>query len=596
MKQRIITKQFRLHRILSVLFILLVACSILLTALPSFHLFQEQLITEFSENRVDTLSQVSHNIQKIRDEITTVSDMFYNNEEVQEILFPSDETVHSFSELTDILTAIDSDIRTTLTHYSFDFEMQLFLNNGFVYSTDPDSISAVRTYTDELWYHQANPESSESNLYWLPHLPLDNATQDYISLVRFIKSPSGDTRGCLMINIPEETLRNTYISLIDEHNSIYIVGDEGRIVSHSTTSMVGRLFYDMQRFDELFEAGNYATIYKSKEPYLFSRYISTENNWIVVEEIPMDVILSPLVEIRNSILLIGGFVFICCIIASNILARRVSRPLNQVYDTMLLAQEGDFNVKFPRSGFAEAQWISSACENFIIRIVDLLNAVKKEERQKRITELKFRQMQINPHFMHNTLFTIKCMIDMNRSEEACKMLDAFNLMLRDTLESNDLLVTVEQEIRTLKQYGYLLQQRYGSSFEITYNISEDCKDELILRFILQPILENSIFHGIANKTQSGLVTIDVSANPHFIFLRVSDNGCGMSEDTLNALLNSPSTNTQHIGVKNVFSRLSLHYNDNASFKITSELEKGTTVSITVPRYHISHPNNLSEGA
>ncbi len=591
--KNILKTTIRLQHILSGLFILLVATGILLTALPSFHLFQNQLVIEMSKNRVDTLSQVSQNIENIRDEITIISDMFYNNETMQSILYPAEDMNLSLEEQTELLAELDQTIRTTLTHYSFDFEMQIFLLNGFTYSTHAENLEDINNYTDELWYYQADPDSNAGNLYWLSHLPLENNTTNYVSLVRFITNSSGENIGCLMINVSEETLRNTYMSLIDEYNSIYIVDEDGRIVSHSTTSMVGRLFYDMKIFDTLFADSNYATIYKSAEPYLFSRYISTENNWIVVEEIPMDVVLSPLISIRNSIILISILVFICCIFLSSFLAWKVSMPLARVYDAMKQAQDGDFNVKFPQSGFAETRWISSACENFIIRIVDLLNAVKKEERQKRITELKFRQMQINPHFMHNTLFTIKCMIDMNRNDEACKMLDAFNEMLQDTLESNNLLVTVEQEIHTLQQYGYLLQQRYGSSFQIQYYVSPECEDLLILRFILQPIMENSIFHGLAHRNQEGLVTIDISCNAYFIFLHVSDNGCGMSKDKLNTILNADSSLGQHIGVNNVHSRLKLHYGDNANFEISSTENIGTTVSITVPRYNIPD-NNVSQ--
>ncbi|MFI3208508.1 MAG: histidine kinase [Eubacteriales bacterium] len=557
-------------------------------------MFQEQLVTEISKNRVDTLSQISHNIEKIQDEIITISDMFYNNQEMQEIILNFNASSHE-DEL-EIITQLDNTIRTTLMHYSFTYEMQLFTTDGLIYSSNSENVEIISTYVEKSWYYKASADSNETNLYWLSHLPIDEEYSndiDYISLVRFIYNDIGDFVGCLMINVPEETLCNTYISLIDDYNSIYIVDADGRIVSHSTSSMVGRLFYNMEVFNDLFADNDYATIYKSGESYLFSRYISTENNWIVVEEIPMDEVLSPLISIRNSIILISILVFICCIFLSSLLAWKVSKPLTKVYDAMKQAQEGDFNVAFPQSGFAETRWISSACENFIIRIVELLNAIKKEERQKRITELKFRQMQINPHFMHNTLFTIKCMIDMNRNDEACKMLDAFNEMLQDTLESNDLLVTVEQEIHTLQQYGYLLQQRYGSSFQIEYHISPECNDLLILRFILQPIMENSIFHGLAHRSQEGLVTIDISCNSYFIFLRVSDNGCGMSEEKLNTILNSNATSGQHIGVNNVHSRLKLHYGENANFIINSTENVGTTVFITVPRYNIPD-NSISQ--
>lgn len=474
--------------------------------------------------------------------------------------------------------------------------MQLIDNEGTVYySTLPEEAAYASTYPESLWYYYASQQLDESGFYWLSNLPPKPYAEnpvDYISLVRFIDNPETNLTYCLMINVREETLRETFLPLINEYNNIYIVDTSGKIVSHSASSYVGRLFYDMELFNALFDNEDYATIYKSEEPYLFSKYVSPENNWIVVEEILMEQLLSPLITIRNSVILISFVVFLCSIIIAVYLSKRVAKPFNDVYIAMHKAEDGDFNVAFPKTGFAETRWISTSCENFVIRIVDLLNTAKKEERQKRITELRFRQMQINPHFMHNTLFTIKCMVDMNRNTEACMMLDAFNSMLKDTLHSNNLLVDVEQEIHTLQQYGYLLQQRYGSSFQIIYDIAPECNPLLILRFILQPVMENAIFHGLANQNFNGIVTVSITCNDHHIVLLITDNGCGMTPETLSCIWNKETETGEHIGLSNVSSRLKLHYNENATFDIDSERGVGTSVTITVPRYNIINETNI----
>jgi len=391
-----------------------------------------------------------------------------------------------------------------------------------------------------------------------------------------------------MVTVPERSLYHTYESLTGESGNIYIVDAKGQMVSHSTPSMIGHFFYNMETFYELFEHSNNAIIEKLGENFLFSKYSAPESSWIVVEEIPMRIILAPLYQIRWTVAALTFGVLLFAILLSVVIGRTVSRPLSDVHQTMKEATGGNFNVRFKKRGFAEVQWIADECENFVVHIVNLLNDIRKKERQKRITEMHFLQMQINPHFMHNTIFSIKCMVDMGHSERACNMLDALNDMLKNILNTKDQLVSVKDEVHVLKQYGYILQQRYGDSFQICLHVSPYCENELLLRFILQPLIENSVFHGLSSSKQDGRIDINIFSDESQLCLEVSDNGCGMDQNTIDKLLSTSNENSggNHIGLPNVIARLNLHYNDRASFAIDSATGVGTVVKIRVPRYVI----------
>lgn len=299
----------------------------------------------------------------------------------------------------------------------------------------------------------------------------------------------------------------------------------------------------------------------------------------------MSSILQPLYRIERAILLIAFLVCVISILASSWIAAAVSRPLTEVYTVMVQAQNGNFNVAFPRKGFAETRWIADACENFVIKIASLLNDIKKKEHLKRITELHFLQMQINPHFMHNTLFSIKCMVDMGRSEDACRMIDALNAMLKNILNCEQQLVSVQEEVDTLRQYTYILQQRYTNSFIFKFLIDDSCRELLILRFILQPIIENSVFHGFSNNKKNGIIVIRVKETKEHIILKVTDNGMGMAEEVIQEIM-TDDKKKNHIALRNIASRLELHYHNQAKFEISSTVGKGTSVQITVPKYTI----------
>lgn len=581
----LIFKPLKLRQILSILFVAFILFVTILIIVPSFYLFKQQLIENISQGRVDTLSQVDSNLDKIKGEIITISDMFFNDESLNQMISSPNLDESSKTEYNSIIKELDHKVRSTLSNYSFEYEMQLISENGILYSTDSSKRKDLPLYPNELWYYKA--VNAKEPLYWLSSLRTKASTsndRNYFSLLRFIKNEENQNTAILMINIPERFLYNTYSDLISESGNIYIVETSGQIISHTTESMIGHFYYKMPVFYELFGDSNSATINKSDVPYLFSKYTTEDSSWIVVEEIPMSTILYPLKKIQNAVMTIALLVCGISIIAATMVSWTISRPLTAVYASMNQAQTGDFNVTFPKKGFAETRWIAEACENFVVRIVSLLNDIKKKEHLKRVTELHFLQMQINPHFMHNTLFSIKCMIDMGKSEEACQMLDALNAMLKNILNCEQQLVTVQEEVDLLKQSSYILQQRYRNSFHIKFIIDEECNALLILRFILQPIIENSVFHGFTSNKEEKIIVVRVSCNESYITLKVIDNGCGMSPETLKQIMNSNGKDGHHIGLKNISSRLTLHYNNSAHFEISSRENKGTTVKITVPRY------------
>ncbi|MBU3878728.1 sensor histidine kinase [Faecalicatena sp. AGMB00832] len=525
-------------------------------------------------------------MDKMKGEITTISDMFFYDDTLQSMAVNNIVYKDTKKEM-EYLKNLDHKIRKTLAHYSFDYEMQLLTTNGLRYSTDAKKLKDLELYTNELWYYKA--VNSPDPLYWLSSLRTRYSTREdpnYFSLLRFFRTESSEIAGMIMINIPERFLYDTYQNLTSDNGNVYVVDTEGQIISHTTESMIGHYFYKMPVFYELFGDSNSATIQKSGVPYLFSKYSTDDSSWIVVEEIPMSSILHPLYRIERSIILIALLVCVISILAAAWVSYAISRPLTEVYTAMDEAQGGNFNVVFPRKGFAETQWIADACENFVVRIVSLLNDIKKKEHTKRVTELHFLQMQINPHFMHNTLFSIKCMVDMGRSEEACRMIDALNSMLKNILNCKQQLVSVQEEVDTLKQYTYILQQRYTNSFTFKFLIDDECKDQLILRFILQPIIENAVFHGFSNNRKDGVIVIRIKSKGQYLLLKVTDNGKGMPKEQVDSLTTPDTKDHRHIGLKNIASRLELHYQSDYKFEISSREGKGTTISITLPKYTI----------
>lgn len=579
----LIKKNIKLQYTLIFSFVLVILITLSCIAIPSYYLYKSSMIEQLSNSRLDLLAQISNNVKNIQDEVITVSDLYYHDKELLNVASSQNLTLDMTQSYEDHLISINDNFKNTLSNYHFDYNVQLICNNSFTYSSTQTNNDTIKAYTKQLWYSKLM--ASDEDLFWLSSLTVygnSPTDQDYFSLIRKINSPSGETLAILMISVNERVIYNTYKDQINDENSIYIVDQEGRIISHPVQSMVGRVFYDMKKLDTLFAGQDNTFIDKLNSEYLFSKYSHQSYDWITIEEIPLKNITNPIKKINTIILLIALFVAIASILLSIAIANSVSKPLSNLYTSMQKAEQGDFNTTFPKEGFQEAQGIAVACESFVKRIVDLHSNLRSKDIEKHKLELDFLQAQINPHFLYNTLFTIKCMVDMKYNEEACTMIDSLTGILKAALGNSGQYTSIESEMELLEQYGFILLKRYKGLFDLEFVIDDATKDLYILHFIIQPILENSIFHGFVSIKSGGLVKVTSISNKDQVLITIEDNGCGMTQAKIDDVFREP-TSYQHIGLHNVYKRIKLHYNDAANMTIHSIIDQGTKITITLPK-------------
>lgn len=236
-------------------------------------------------------------------------------------------------------------------------------------------------------------------------------------------------------------------------------------------------------------------------------------------------------------------------------------------------------------GTEEIQELSKTYNTMLQRINQYIEEKLKIQEEKRNAEIHALQMQINPHYMYNTLASIKWLIWQGDTAKSTAVIDAFISLLRNTISNTDEFVSVEQEIENLRNYTLINQTRYGDAVDVEFYVSESCKECLVPKLILQPFVENAFFHAFP-KGMSGEISVFVKEERHYLRFDIVDDGVGMGTETLSALRNKTTKKSEHftgIGINNVDDRIKLIYGMDYGINIVSEKEKGTTITILLPR-------------
>lgn len=217
------------------------------------------------------------------------------------------------------------------------------------------------------------------------------------------------------------------------------------------------------------------------------------------------------------------------------------------------------------------------------RIVELLHEVEEKEKNKRILEVEKLKYQINPHFIHNTLNTIQWIARINKQEEIDRLIAIFTRLLHYNLGKEGEMVYLREEIEAIHDYVALQKIRYNFNFQVQIHVPEEAESLLIPRFLLQPVVENSLYHGFSDK--DGMICVDVHSNDQGWVIEVSDTGKGMSEDAIQRLFAEEADRRKSglgIGLSFVDQMIKNYYGESYGLAIRSEQGVGTTMSILIP--------------
>lgn len=561
----------------------LLAAGIFLTLVISmigYKTFEKTLITEIGNNRADVLRQIGDRVRQVKYNAYTLSNLYCYDPALRTLLQKPEEDRTGLDSYMDRMTA---QYRSSFHEESLMFQVVLALEEGGGYRSElgGDGNDYMNPKT-KIWYKQmlfAKGEGIDIANY------KDKSTgKNYFSVARTIENEAGIPLAYLMVNMDEAQIRAMYDSVTEgNRNTVYIVDSKGTIISCSNRKLNGFELFHMKNLDLLFGDGAYTFTKMRGEDILFTRYQDAESGFTVLEEIPLAVLMEPIQRVRVAVIMLAVLAIGAAAVYAGHFADRMTRPISQLCNFMLQVEEENLNQDCGVAGYTEINILGKGLNTMLGRMRDLLQGIKQKEQQKRRMELSFLQAQINPHFMYNTLFSIKCMVDMEKNEEASKMLASFIQLLRSTLSNPDEFVTVRQEFHVLSQYIEIQKFRYDDAFQVVFECDEAAENKKIPKLLIQPLLENAIFHGVEFKKGEGLIIITARTQDETVMITVEDNGVGIAPEMLKKISGGKQLGSKtHVGVVNVKERIQLNFGDSYGMEIESVQWKGTKIVLTLP--------------
>jgi two-component system sensor histidine kinase YesM len=510
------------------------------------------------------------------DRLKAVSSLLAENPEL--LTFFSD-TQQSISSQKDILSTID----TTIASDPFIKSVIMVSKDGKILSNESGlDMSMSSDMMKEQWYVSAIHSGSMPVLTSARMQKFSMDKENWvISISREIKNKLGENIGVLLIDIRYKVIED-YLSDLDlgQTGYAFIINDNSEVVYHKDPSY----FEDPLKQSALKTILTGTIGYNSKENTFTRTYPLKNADWTLVGVASLDGLNAIKKQLVDMFLMVGIILLLVAASSVVLFAGRITAPIKKLEKAMKEIENGLTEVAIDEKGCYEVQSLAKHFNDMIIKIKGLMAEITEKEKYLRSSEISALHSQINPHFLYNTLDTIVWMAEFNNSEKVIEITKALAQFFRLSLSGGNELTTVAHELDHVRQYLFIQKERYGEKLEYTIDCEESLLDIQIPKILLQPIVENALYHGIRGLSRQGHISIRAVKEKENLLLIVQDNGEGFDLKRIDIEDSEKLIKLGGVGIKNVDQRVKLYYGEDYGITIDSRIGFGTTVIIKCLAY------------
>ena len=549
---------------------------------------KQLMMDQIGQSRLDVLKQISERSNTIKNSTITISNLYRYDEEVQRCLSENGLSEEEMEQAGRYLDGVKENYDRVFHDVGVAYDVVILGDNGFRYASRGRDHYDFDGLESQLWYKRSY--DAENDIVFISSFrekfDLSSREERYVfAAFRRVAGTEGGETGTILVNVDEKYLEDLYGTAEDRSN-LYIFDKKGNIVSSREKSLLGKNFIGVDNFRRLYGENEYHIIKKLGQDYLLSNYYDPQTGWTIVEEMPCAVILQPLNQALVLLLAIVSGCLLAGTGAACYMSERISKPILKLCRLMDRVKQGDFDVISDIRGYEEVNQLKDSFNEMAAEIKKLLEDIRDNEMQKRKSEMDFLRAQINPHFLYNTLFSIQCMIELKKNDQAVLMMAAFTDLLKKTLSVDTDFITLKEEFESTEKYLVLQQIRYGDKIHYECELGAETEQCLVPALIIQPIVENAIFHGIEAKEEAGLIIVESVVSEGALLITVSDDGVGLDEKELARMTaqfgEREYQSGRSIGILNVLNRIKINFGEEYGLTVESEPGIGTSVTMRLP--------------
>jgi two-component system, sensor histidine kinase YesM len=591
-------KNFRLMTKLIVSYFFITVIPLALLGYFAFAQYSKSIEEQVGENIPKLLDQANERIGIYIRDLKQLPDLLYNSGQVIEVL--RKDSYQTNSSLLQDTFIVNSYLAKT------------YINGGnpdilgvFILSKNRLYVSSKLPYTGfesiELPYGQDMELNGKQAIIYPNHTNLKfKNNPPYILLMRQITDTENrQNLGTMFIAVEMSSFQSIFENIkLNDQSDLSLMNEYGYIIYHTNPDFIGKL--NKELVDYPYINGSFRTTTK-----VDNRLISISRNgpdeWILEHSVPLKNLTERTDVVLNTTIIVFIIVVILSTLISILLAWNVSRPMYRLTRLMKQVEKGDFDVDLTIDTTDEIGTLANSFNSMVLEIRELIKMNYQIKLQQKEAELYALQSQINPHFMYNTLETIAMAVEEGEDDTVVEMVSLLGRMLRFSINNKDKIVTVNQEVQHMKDYLTVQKIRFEERIEFTILEEIDSQTYLTPKFILQPIVENAIKHGLDHQQHFKLVvTITQDPNKAELIFKVRDNGPGIPEevlDELNKYLASDPMGRRDskFGLINVHGRIVMVYGQPYGLQLDSQINRGTEVTIKIPLLTVDIVENQGSG-
>lgn len=499
--------------------------------------------------------------QEVKNASIYVASYLEKNKNLASLLAMSAESQNIMDDKTDFKNLKDI---IKVSEKSDEFIKKIFLvsENGNIISNEKVSLETNKDMKNISWYKKL---INSNNMAFASKADFSKISSDssknIISISKEIKDKNNKRLGFVVINLSYKFLED-FLSTINfgKDGYVFILSSEEELLFKSKNM-------------EDFGKKDYEKLLKKrmkpeKMDFVSSNVFIPNTQWKLVGISFSNAISNLKKQLIESSLILALIVFILTLLVSIFVSKKISKPIIYLIGEIKKTDKKLYKIKSLPQASSEIQILTKEYNNLIDRIFVLTEDIEKKEEQKRTYQVKALQSQINPHFLYNTLDTILWLVEFGENEKAIKVTKNLGMLLRNSLNIDEDFVKLDKEIGHAKNYLDIQKIRYDNKFTYEFIKKIETSSLYVPKLILQPIIENAIYHGIREKKSKSYIKIIVEKNPEYLIIKIIDNGLGPKEKKENI-----PTKLGGIGMENVNNRIKLLCGEKYNLKMQREKDE-----------------------